>query len=617
MHGCDQWGIADAWFSTDGTRRTPDPEVRAELLDTLGSSDHPEGPPLTQTWFVHPGETHRLRGRCALALEDSTELGDLDRLPEDLPTGAHSLQPLDGGPATNLFVVPQRARMPARGWGWSVQLYSTRSESSWGQGDLSDLAELAAWARQSGAALLAHNPLAAPLPTTRQQTSPYSPSSRRWLSPLYLDVAAVTGAGLLGAELDALAHAGRALSSSELIDRDRIWGLKREVLSKVFDRLIRNGSPDELMGSWREDANLHLYGTFCAIAELHDSGWRSWPTELTHPDSPAVADFAAKNREAVDFHRWLQVEAERQLQRAADKGVGLMADLPVGFDPDGFDAWVDQDLLATSWSIGAPPDDLGPLGQNWGIPPYVAWRLRNAGYRPWLETLRSVLRHADALRIDHVMGLFRLFWVPPGADPTRGAYVYQYGSEMLDLALMEAARVGAVLIGEDLGTVEPTVREALAERDVLGYRVGWFEQDPPETWPAATLGSLTTHDLPTAPGLWSGADAADRAEAGLAADPAADQQLHERLASLAGVDAESPLDERAVTLRAYERLARGGSALVMATLEDAVRDPHRPNIPGTIDENPNWRRPLPVTIEQLDSRGGAEVAEVIGRGRRD
>ncbi len=616
MEERDQWGIADGWSSTDGTWMEPDPQVRDELRCALGAEEHPEGPPTAPVWFVHPGQLHRLRSPCTLTLEDSTEVGELVALPPDLPLGAHRLHPIDSSTVTDLFVVPERAPLPSRGWGWSAQLYSTRSQRSWGHGDLSDLAELARWADRGGASLLAHNPLGAPLPTRRQQPSPYSPSSRRWLSPLYLDVTAVTGAELLGSELDQVARAGEDLNSSALIDRDRVWALKRHALLTIFGRLRATRAISQLTGRLADDVTLERYATFCALTEAHDAGWHSWPAELAHPGSAAVAEFAARNSEAVDFHRWLQFEADLQLSRAATSGAGLVADLPVGFDPDGFDAWHDQDLLAASCSIGAPPDDLGPQGQNWGIPPYVPWRLRRAAYRPWLDTLRAALRNARALRIDHVMGLFRLFWIPPGADATRGAYVYQFGAELLDLALMEAARAGASLIGEDLGTVETSVREAMGRRNVFGYRVGWFEDDAPDQWPTASLGSLTTHDLPTAPGLWSGVDAADRAAAGLAPDPSADALLRGRLARLAGVDPDSTADDHLVTVRAYGALARGSSTLVMATIEDAVGERHRPNVPGTVDENPNWRRPLPVTMEQLDRAGAQDVAEVLAQQRQ-
>ena len=278
--------------------------------------------------------------------------------------------------------------------------------------------------------------------------------------------------------------------------------------------------------------------------------------------------------------------------------------------------------------MGAPPDEFSPTGQDWGLPPYVPWRLRAAAYRPWLDTLRRVLRHGAALRIDHVMGLFRLFWIPSGEDASSGGYVHHRATDLLDLAVMEATRAGATLVGEDLGTVEDDVRNALSERDVFGYRIGWFAADPPSSWPATTLASLTTHDLPTAAGMWSGQDARDRAAAGLAPDPDGDALLRSRLAQLAhlGFEADPEVagapgapgldEERSIVLAAHAALARSGSDLVVATLEDAVGVRSRPNLPGTVDEHPNWRIPLPTRLEDLDDAGAGALAEVMRRGRQ-
>ena len=302
-----------------------------------------------------------------------------------------------------------------------------------------------------------------------------------------------------------------------------------------------------------------------------------------------------------------------------------MADLPVGFDPSGFDAWTDQDLLATGCSVGAPPDDFSPTGQDWGLPPYVPWRLRSVAYRPWLDTLRRVLRHSAALRVDHVMGLFRLFWIPSDAAAGTGGYVYHRGTELLDLAVMEATRAGATLVGEDLGTVEDEVRRALAERDVFGYRIGWFAEDPPEAWPATTLASLTTHDLPTAAGLWSGQDARDRAAAGLAPDPDGD------VAAPRHAWPAWPASRTRRPLRGTgrHRLTSGRWSWLRTVPWPAAaatwRSPpwrtpsgvrSRPNLPGTVDQHPNWRQMLPVGIEDLDAAGAAELAEVMAAGRQ-
>ena len=615
----DQWGVADGWWATDGHWHAVEDHTVQSLRSVQRegpSRDSP--PPDPPMWFAHAGERHALRSPCTLLLDDGGSIDCDDELPPDLPLGAHHLHPSDGGPTTALFIVPRRSPRPRRGWGWSAQLYASRSRQSWGLGDLADLADLARWTEQGGGSLLAHNPLGAPLPTDHQQSSPYYASTRRFWSPLYLRIEEVRGAELVGEPLEHAAAAGRALNADARLDRDRVWALKRAALGTIWDRVGRTeGVRDELARAGA-DAELTRFAVFCALAEHHGSGWSKWPTEHRHPDSPDVAAFAEQHAEHVAFHRWLQVEADLQLQQAAAAGAGLMADLPVGFDPSGFDAWTDQDLLALGSSVGAPPDDFSPTGQDWGLPPYIPWRLRSVAYRPWLDTLQRVLRHSDALRIDHVMGLFRLFWIPSGGSALDGGYVHHRGTDLLDLAVMEATRAGAALVGEDLGTVEPEVREALSDRDVFGYRIGWFADDPPQDWPATTLASLTTHDLPTVAGIWSGQDAADRAEAGLAPDAEGAALLRSRLARLADDPARTlpdDADAREVTLAAHAALARSGSDLALATLEDAVGVRSRPNLPGTIDEHPNWCQALPVPIEELDATGATELAAIMSAGR--
>ena len=625
MSGHDEWGVAPGWWATDGTWRPVDADTAAALRRAQGADDHPEGPPATPVWFVRHGESTALWSPATIELEDGTTLAAAE-LPPDLPLGAHRLHPDDGGPTTALFVVPARAPRPARGWGWSTQLYATRSRHSWGHGDLADLAELARWTRDGGGSLLAHNPLGAPLPTTSQQPSPYYASTRRFWSPLYLRVEDVAGAHLAADAVRTAAAAGRALNHDDRIERDRVWALKRDALWAIWDRVRHSPAVLDELGRAEHDPELTRYATFCALSEHHDRGWDHWPASYRHPDDPAVAAFAATHGDDLAFHRWLQRCAEAQLADAASAGAGLMADLPVGFDPAGFDAWTDQDLLALDCSVGAPPDDFSPTGQDWGLPPYVPWRLRAAGYAPWLDTLRRVMRHCTALRIDHVMGLFRLFWIPPAGDPRHGGYVHHRADDLLDLAVLEAVRAGVALVGEDLGTVEPEVRAAMSTRDVFGYRIGWFAEDPPEAWPATTLASLTTHDLPTVAGLWSGQDALDRAGAGQVPDPDGDHLLRARLAALAGEQPTDeagragptgvqPTSERAVVLRAHAALARSGSDLAVATLDDALGVRSRPNLPGTLDEHPNWRRALPVPLEDLGASGADEVAAVMRSGR--
>jgi 4-alpha-glucanotransferase len=625
----DDFGVADGWWAVDGSPERADPDAVADLRRALGADEHPDGPPEgPPVWFVHPGDTHEVWSPGVVDLEDGGEVAVRDRLPPDLPLGGHLLR--SGGVVTRLFVVPRRCPSVAetlggRAWGWAVQVPAARSAASWGHGDLADLRTLAGWTASAGGRVLAHSPLGAPLPTPSQQPSPYYASSRRFWSPLVLRVEEVDGAAGVQVVDDAAA-AGRALLADRRIDRDEVWRLKRDALGAVWAATRSSAATRAALDDVRGDGELSDFATFCALAEHHGSGWSTWPEEHRHPRNPAVARFAADRADDVDRWRWLQVQTDRQLARAAAAGVALMADLPVGFDPDGADAWVDQDLLAIGCRIGAPPDEFNRDGQDWGLPPYVPWRLRAAGYGPWRDTLRRVLRHAGTLRVDHVMGLFRLYLVPPGRDARTGAYVYQPGADLFELACLEATLAGAVLVGEDLGTVEPEVRDAMARRGVLGYRVGWFEDSPSASWPATSVAMLTTHDLPTAAGLLGGHDAAARAEAGLAPDPEGDAVLRRRLDALAAADGAAPGDvappgevppvgAQPLTTAAYTALARSGSDLVVVTLEDAVGQVERPNLPGTLDEHPNWRLALPVPIERLDDAGAGDLAAAVATAR--
>lgn len=622
----DEFGVAAGWYSVDGTATFADPGARAELRDALGDADHPSGPPPgPPCWFVRPGEQHEVWSPGVVVLEDGAEVEVTHRLPPDLPLGAHVLR--SGGVDTNLFVVPHRCasmreRLGGRSWGWAVQVPAARSTGSWGHGDLADLAEIGRWTRSVGGAVVAHSPLGAPIPLPTQEPSPYYASSRRFWSPLYLrmeDVEGVSGGdeGLRAVIRDA-AVAGRELLGDRWIDRDRVWSLKSSALRAVWEHVRSSPTVQHELRRVDGDEGLTTFATFCALAEHHGSGWSAWPEEHRHPSSGSVARFAHERASEVDRWRWIQIQLDSQLAAAATE-LPLMADLPVGFDPDGADAWADRDLLAPGCRIGAPPDEFNPRGQDWGLPPYVPWRLRHAAFAPWRDTLRRVLRHAAALRIDHVMGLFRLYLIPPGRDPAGGAYVYQPDPGLLEIACMEAVRAGAALVGEDLGTVEPGVREAMAQRGVLGYRVAWFTDDPPQSWPHDTVAMIGTHDLPTIAGLLGGHDAEAREAAGMDPDPSGDALMSRRLFALAahshGGTAVPGSDPREVSLAAHDALARSGSDLVVATLEDAVGQVERPNLPGTVDEHPNWRLALPVTIEELEGSGAGELAGVLSEAR--
>ncbi len=460
-----------------------------------------------------------------------------------------------------------------------MQLYAARSATSWGIGDLGDLKRLGRWARELGAGFLLLNPLHAPIPGTPQQPSPYFPSSRRFRNPLYLRV-----------DDPARAEQGRALNHDSRIDRDAVWRLKMEALEAAWARFDGDPLFDDYCKT--EGQSLEYFATFCTVSEEHGGRpWRTWPEEQRRPGT------AAAPRERVDFHRWLQWLIDEQLGAAAAE-ILLVSDLAVGFDPDGADAWEFQDLLAPGVSIGAPPDAFNAAGQDWGLPPFDPGALRAAGYRPFVETLRAALRHAGGVRIDHVMGLFRLFWVPHGRPPADGSYVRYPSREILDLVAAESSRAGAFVVGEDLGTVEEGVREELAARQVLSYRLLWFEPGAPSAYPERALAAVSTHDLPTIAGVWTGADEAA-------------PELRNRLTELAGVGHEASADE--VVEHTYAALATAPSLLVAASLEDALGVTQRPNQPGTVNDT-NWSVALPLSLEEIegDSRPRT-IAQVLAR----
>jgi 4-alpha-glucanotransferase len=309
-----------------------------------------------------------------------------------------------------------------------------------------------------------------------------------------------------------------------------------------------------------------------------------------------VRRFRREHADRVAFHEWIQWLIDRQLAVAA-AATPLVHDLPIGVDRDGADAWAFGEVLANELNIGAPPDVFNPAGQDWGMPPFSPDRLRAAGYRPFIESLRAAMRHAGGLRIDHVMGLFRMWCLPLGASPAEGGYLRYRWRELLAVVAIEAERAGAFVVGEDLGTVDRTARRALAARGMLSYRLAYFERRPPGDYPRGALAAVTTHDLPTIAGAWSGADLDTQRRAGLTPDEEGLAALRARLQEAASVPGSATVDD--VVLRAHAALARSPALLVTATLEDALRLTERPNLPGTVGQHPNWSVPLPVPLEQI------------------
>ncbi|MGH9182974.1 MAG: 4-alpha-glucanotransferase [Acidimicrobiales bacterium] len=606
------WSVDDRYEDAARRRRVVPPGSLEAIVAAMGASATrrrpPPGPPLR---VIRAGAATPIADPVEVVLEDGTALGRRDALPPDLPCGYHDLVPAGDGEPIRLIVSPGRCRLPPGGrtWGWAIQLYAARSRASWGIGDLADLRRLTRWARGQGAAMVAVNPLHAGGPALPRQRSPYYPSSRRFQEPLYLRVEEVPGAAQLGDDLSRLATAGRALNRERHIDRDRVWRLKAEALEACFARFPTDPAFDAF-GAEQGDA-LRGFATFCAIAEVHGNDWRRWPAPLRRPDGPAVSRLARERAPRVAFHAWLQWLLDVQ---AGAGTLPVVRDLAVGFDPGGADAWAWQDLLAPGMRAGAPPDPFNTQGQNWGLPPFVPWKLRAARYEPIIQTLRASFRHAGGLRVDHVMGLFRLFWIPEGAGPHAGAYVRYPAAELLDILALESHRSGAFVVGEDLGTVEDAVRAELARRDILSYRVLWFETEPPERYPLNSLAAATTHDLPTVSGIWTGADLSARREIGLPPNPAGAAEMRRRLSERTGLHDGAAVE--AVIRAAYRALARAPSRVVVATLDDALGVRERPNMPGTVHAWPNWSLGLPVPLEEVERHPGAIALAGVMAGER-
>jgi len=568
-----------------------------------------DAPPKPDTIIVRQGARRRVARGASVELEDGTTLAHGGVLPPDTPLGYHVLVGADGS-RRGLIVTPRACHLPPdlREFGWAVQLYAYRSRHSWGIGDLRDLATFGAWARSTGAGTALVNPLHATNPGVPQETSPYYPGSRCFRNPLYLRIEDVTGA----AELDDLAElqsAGRALNDGARIDRDAVYELKMRALEALWERRREEAG----FARYREEAGSGLEGfsTFMALAEMHGGPWQEWPEAHRDPGSPAVARFRAENERRVSFHAWVQWLLDLQLA-AASRDVGVMHDLAVGVNPTGADAWLWQDAFSTGSSVGAPPDDYNTGGQDWGVASFDPWRLGATGYEPFIQTLRSAMRHAGAIRIDHVMGLFRLYWVPHGSPATEGAYVRYPARDLLDILALESHRANAYVVGEDLGTVEPRVRKEMAKRKMLSYKLLWFEDVPPERYPACSLAAINSHDLPTLAGLWTGKEVPTQRARGIDPNERFLDGITDRMLTLLPLERDAPATEAIDAT--YDALARASSAVVLGQIEDALEITERYNSPGTSGDW-NWSLALPLPLEEVLSHPRAK--ELAGRLRRD
>ena len=605
------------------------------------------------------GAVHRASGRGVPGADGRLHV----RLEGRPALGYHSLQvTIDAGTGEqsaeqSLIIVPPACPSPAdvlkgaRVFGITANLYTVRSERNWGVGDFTDLDGLLRWGASADAQFVGVNPLHA-LRNSGGDVSPYSPVSRLFRNPLYIDVEAIPGFQQSRA---ARAIVGNAQFQAELsrvrrsdkVEYERVMELKLRVLRELHSAHLRG--PRERNPEWTgwlesQGEALESFATFCALGEhLGHEGdasdnWHDWPEQYRDPRSAAVARFREQHREEVDFYCWLQFVIDRQLATVAESAkngamaIGLYQDLAIGTSPNGSDVWTYPDLFLQGVSIGAPPDPYSASGQNWGLPPIDPRALRARRYDYWIRLVRSSLRHSGALRIDHVMGLFRQFWIPDGKTGKDGAYVRFPSDDLLGILALESTRGGALVVGEDLGTVPEDVPPAMRRWHVLSSKVLYFERDdasgfkPASSYAEEALATANTHDMPTLAGFWKSRDVEVRRKVGLIdSDDEAKardtrdtekRQLVERLVAEGLLPEGRQPDGTALRAAVHEFLCRTPAALVGLSLDDVVGEGEPVNVPGVgADKFPSWTRRLKMPIEQLRTDPGVAAVLRCKRGK--
>jgi 4-alpha-glucanotransferase len=641
----------EAWSRTlapVAVMRSSSGQIATEIVLPVGALD------VTWRLALEDGAEHTGRavfGELSLLEERWLEGRGLQRrrldLAENLPCGYHRLTIEPGAAAMTLIIVPERCWLPPgitegrRMWGIAIQLYLLCSAANWGLGDFSDLRALVDLAVAHGADVIGLNPLHAMFSDDPEHASPYAPASRLLLNILNIDLTAVpelrhsprTQALIGSAEFQERLEACR---SQHLVDYAGVTQLKLSALEPLFEtcRDALDRARWQGFEAFRRRRG-EVLARNCLFQGLREhfahqipaaADWHDWPEEYRKPDSPAVARFAEEHRQRLDFLTWLQWIADEQLGAAAaaarDGGmeVGLYRDLAVGADRAGAETWADAAAVVSGAQVGCPPDIYNPSGQNWGLPPFHPRALRDESYRSFIELLRANMRHAGGLRIDHVMGLQHLYWVPTGQPASTGAYVRYPTEDLVGILALESQRHRCLVVGEDLGTVPDGFRERMAAANVLSYRVLFFEQDiqtgqflPPEAYPELSLSVVGSHDLPTLRGWWEGGDIDLKEHLHLYPDPeeAARQRdtrrrdqgqlvnalRREGLLATAG-DPEIPILSRA----AHAYLARTPSVLAMAQIDDLTDEAEPVNVPTTSDQHANWRRRLSMTLDALAER---------------
>lgn len=580
---------------------------------------------------------------AGLTVEARTQVAGVEKvclrlpLPRGLPFGYHTLTlngtlsdpldvHLDGLGGMSLIMTPAYAYIPEKLqqdqklWGLAVQLYGLRSEQNWGIGDFADLQQLVSGAASLGVDTIALNPLHALFPGNPAHISPYGPSSREFLNTGYIALP-----HLQVRDEEALA----ALRSSPLVNFEAVLPLKLRALEQRFNSDQPDAADIRRFVAER-GSELRDLGLFQALSEHfgHDTPWRDWPAPYRNPASARVLEFARRHRSRIDFFCYLQWLANHQLQKAATAceangmALGLCLDLAVGSDRWGAETWCQQTLFATGVSIGAPPDAFNLLGQDWGIPPMTPLRLKEQAYRPFIRMLRANMRHAGALRVDHILGWQRLYWVPEGASPDKGSYVSYPFHDMLAIAALESHRNRCAIIGEDLGTVPRGFRSRLRKAGIFSTRLLHFERTrdgghvAPQDYPRLALASVASHDLPTLRGFVTGRDLRLRSRYRLF--PSAEERyratrdrVRDRRRLVEALQKEGLLPSgylpgswlrchiRELAVAAYRYLGRSSAGVLLVYPEDLLEVPDQINLPGTTNEHPNWRRKLPLEVADL------------------
>ncbi|MEJ5328706.1 MAG: 4-alpha-glucanotransferase [Desulfobaccales bacterium] len=657
--------VATVWLTTAPhlplAVRLPAPEVPSglhiagELVAEDGSRLPVTGPltwPGRPRWHETP---HGWRGLAVYRLPPEVMPGHYEVHLELTGAGGREIA------KSRLIVAPPGAFLPeclaggARLYGLNLPLYALRSRHNWGIGDFTDLADAMDWARELGAAFVGINPLHAALPGPLSDPSPYSPATRLFTNFLYLDLRAVPEMAHCPEARDYLGGtAGRTLlrrlRAAAILPYPEVYAVKRDILQRLYE-VFRQEHGGEIPKSARgrefqefcrrRDHYLHDFALYVALAEFHGtSDWRRWPEAYRSRQAPAVAEFARQQPEAVAFWEYVQWLAAQQLARvhkraqAAGLPFSLYQDLALGAAPGGFETWAFPHLFARGAATGAPPDAFNPKGQNWGLPPLIPERLKESGYDLFIRTLRANLPPGGMLRLDHVMGLFRLFWIPDTPE-VPGAYVRYPAADLLAILSLESHRARTLIVGEDLGTVAPAIRRELGRRRIFSYKVFIFEREadgrfrPPAAYPPQSLAATTTHDLPTLAGYWQGEDIVLKTRFHLypqAQMAAADTQARERdrvllleaLAAEGLIPAEelprlaaSPGLPPEVRWAVLEYLARSRAALLEVRLEEVFGLLAQQNLPGTLDEHPNWRQKFPLNLEEM--RKAPEAVELAAR----